>query len=98
MRIEREKAISRVFRALQEAGGWVWIREVARMTDLHPEQVRRVVDQDLREAIEEMNSPVRLRLVRLREHISLERHLRYVRLMEETGHRAARSRDGLEAY
>ena len=91
MRKKRLSIVKRVFSALREAGDWVWIREIARMADLHPEEVRRVIDRDLREAVVETQLPVRLRLVKLREGVSLERHLVYVKLMEKTGHRATRS-------
>ena len=54
MRDSKRKVVIKVFKALEGAGGWIWVRELARRTKLHPEQVRRVLDDELREAVEEM--------------------------------------------
>jgi|Deesub1362A_J573_1020465.scaffolds.fasta_scaffold05219_2 methylphosphotriester-DNA--protein-cysteine methyltransferase len=80
MRLSRKRAIARVFRALEEAEGWIWIREIARRTRMHPEQVRRVLDNYFQEAIDEIELPVRLRVVRLKEGVTLKGHLRYLKL------------------
>lgn len=82
MRDSKRKVVIKVFKALEGAGGWIWVRELARRTKLHPEQVRRVLDDELREAVEEMCLAIKLRPVRLKQGVTLKGHLRYLRLMK----------------
>lgn len=74
--------------ARQEEGlRWLWIREIARRADLHPEIVRRILYTYLREAIEEldvellMEKGLRIRPVQLKERVNIKGHIRYLRLM-----------------
>jgi len=78
----QRRRLQQVFGVLKRAGGWIWIREIARQVDLHPEQVRRLLDRALKDAVVEMDTPFRLRPVRLKSNVTLQGHLRYLRLMK----------------
>ena len=86
------KRILRIYQVMaaarQEEGiDWLWIREIARRAQMHPEIVRRTLYSHLREAIEELDvdllleKGLRIRPVRLKDKVNIRGHLRYLCLM-----------------
>ena len=79
------KILHVLVRAKKQGRDWLWIREIARLSKLHPEIVRRALDTDLREAIEEVDvepllaKGLRIRPVMLKDGITVRGYLRYLR-------------------
>ena len=70
-----------------EGTGWTWVRRIARLTKLHPELVRRMIDGPLAEAIEFADAEpligegLRIRPIRLKEAVTAKGHLRWLKAM-----------------
>ena len=84
--------IVRVYQALlcarvDDGIQWLWVREIARRAEMHPEIVRRILNSYMREIVEEldvellMSKGLRIRPVRLKNRANIEGHIRYLRLM-----------------
>ena len=81
------KVLTVLLQAQREGTSWLWVREIARRTKLHPEVVRRVVDGYLSNAIESaevdplLEKGLRIRPVMLKPGVTVEGHLRYLKAM-----------------
>ena len=68
---------------------WLWVREIARRAEMHPEIVRRILNSYMREIVEEldvellMSKGLRIRPVRLKNRVNIQGHIRYLRLMRK---------------
>ncbi len=66
---------------------WLWVREIARRAEMHPETVRRILNSYMREIVEEldvellMSKGLRIRPVRLKSRVNIDGHVRYLRVM-----------------
>jgi len=88
------KQIVRVYQAMlcarvDDGIQWLWVREIARRAEMHPEIVRRILNSYMREIVEEldvellMSKGLRIRPVRLKNRVNIQGHIRYLRLMRK---------------
>ena len=74
MRKDLAKNIAKIYKCLAESPDWLWIREIARRTGLNHKTVSRLLDNYFSHFINErpMEQPFRVRLVKLKENVTLE--------------------------
>lgn len=74
MRKDLAENIAKIYKCLAETTDWLWIREIARRTGLNHKTVSRLLDKYFSHFIDEryMEQPFKVRLVRLRENVTLE--------------------------
>jgi len=88
------KQIVRVYQAMlcarvDDGIQWLWVREIARRAEMHPEIVRRILNSYMREIVEEldvellMSKGLRIRPVRLKNRVNIDGHIRFLRLMRK---------------
>jgi hypothetical protein len=83
MRRDLRENIARIVRCLQDAGGWLWFREIARRTGLHHKTVSRLIDKHLSPFVEEqVFEALKLRMVRLKPEVYLNGVLKFIRIKE----------------
>ena len=86
------KQIVRVYQALlcarvDDGIQWLWVREIARRAEMHPETVRRILSSYMREIVDELDvelllsKGLRIRPVRLNSRASIEGQIRFLRVM-----------------
>jgi len=79
--------VLRVLGKAQADTGWLWVGQIARLTGLHHETVRRIVNGELRCAIEKFDAEplisqgLRIRPFRLREEVTAQSHWRWLKAM-----------------
>ncbi len=83
MRKVKIENIAKIFKCLNEANGWLWIREIGRRTNLNHKTVSRLLNRYFEPFIEVQElEPFRTKLVRMNKKISWEAFLQYVKLKE----------------
>jgi hypothetical protein len=77
MRKDELENVAKIFKVLDEANGWLWIREIARRTNLNHKTVSRLLNKYFLPFIEVQYLPFRVKLVKFKEKISFKKFLNY---------------------
>jgi predicted DNA-binding transcriptional regulator YafY len=84
MRRDVIRNILKIVECLNNAKDWMWIRQIARKTNLHHKTVSRLIDTYLSIFIEEQSlEPFKIRMIRLKEGVSLDSIHRFFVLKEK---------------
>jgi len=86
------RQIVRVYQAMfcarvDDGVQWLWVREIARLAEMHPETVPRILSSYMREIVEEldvellMSKGLRIRPVWLKNRVNIEGQIRFLRAM-----------------
>jgi len=63
---------------LKKVNGWIWIREIARRTNLHHKTVSRLLSKYFSQFIEEQKlAPFKARFIRLKEDVDPEKFIAF---------------------
>ena len=81
MRRDELENVAKIFKCLKEAKGWLWIREIARRTNLNHKTVSKLLFKYFEPFIEVQDfEPFRIKFVRMKKEISWDSFLQYLKL------------------
>ena len=86
MHLRKDTAVNliKIVQCLQQAGGWLWVREIGRRTGLHHKTVGRLIDAHLAMFVESQTmEPFKLRMVRLKEDANMDKIARFISVQEK---------------
>jgi len=87
IRKDTVRNIAKIVQCLKNAEeGWLWIREIARRTELHHKTVARLVDKHLGMFIDRQTmEPFNVEMIRLKAGTDVKGIYRYLTVMEKIG-------------
>lgn len=85
MRNDLKRNVAKIYKCLVSSKDWLWIREIARRTGLNHKTVSRILSNYFSHFIDErvLESPFRVRLIKLKEDVKLENIYTYIILKEK---------------
>ena len=85
IRKDLARNIAKIYKCLANAKDWLWLREIARRTNLNHKTVGRILDKYFSHFIDEriLETPFRVRLIKLKEGVSLENIYTFIILKEK---------------
>ena len=85
MRKDEALNVAKIFKVLKDAKGYIWIREIARRTNLNHKTVSRLLSKYFTPFLEVQYLPFRIKLVKLKDNIDFNRFINYwkIKKLEE---------------
>ncbi len=77
------KKFTAIWKVLEEAGDWLHINEIARRSGVNEVTVRYYINNYFTNAIKDqrINDKIKLRLIKLKDNVSIDSHLRFLKVM-----------------
>jgi len=93
MRKDTMKNLIKIVRCLKNAEeGWLWIREIARRTELHHKTVARLIDRHLGMFVERQTmEPFNVEMIKLKPGTDVDGIFRYLAVMEKLGDKSIKT-------
>lgn len=99
MREDAAENIIKIVRCLKKAeGGWLWVREIARRTDLHHKTVSRLIDKYLTMFVEtQAMEPFNVHMIRLKPGTDVNGIFRFLAIKDKIDEKTKRKSKVIEA-
>jgi hypothetical protein len=99
VRKDAAENVIKIVRCLKEAeGGWLWVREIARRTNLHHKTVSRLIDKHLEMFVEtQAMEPFNVHMIRLKPNTDVNGIFRFLAVKDRIDEKAKRKDKVTEA-